>query len=79
MRALQSSQTGFLDGFHSPPVDAQVGIPDTRRGAKLDELLLGVNQKLDIVDKTEPEAAAFDVEVIVCLVDNSGSWQLADD
>ena len=73
MRTLQSFQAGFLEGFHPPAIDAQVGIPDTRRRAKLDKLLFRVNQKLDVVDKTEPKTTAFDVEVIVCLADNPGS------
>lgn len=67
------------DFFHSATVHAEIAVSDTRSRAEMDGLALLVEQELDVVDKTQQEAGAFDMEVGVVFLHQPRAWQSGDD
>jgi hypothetical protein len=64
--------------FHALPIHAKIAVAGSGGRAEMDRLRVIVEEKLDVVDKTEQEAGEFVVEVGLVFVDELRAGQRAE-
>src|SRR5215472_3186879 len=50
--------------FHSSPIDAEVAVSDPGRRAKVDGVLGGIDDELDVIDEPEQPAPKLGVHIV---------------
>jgi hypothetical protein len=66
------------EGLDPAPVDAQVGVTQTRGRSDRDDLLGGSKLKLEVIDEAEERAAALCVKVVRSFLHDAAARQLRD-
>lgn len=74
---LQVSLDEGSQTFHALPIHAKVAVAGPRGRAEMDRFRVIVQDKFDIVDKSEQEAGEFVVEIGLVFIDELRSWQRA--